>query len=148
MESSEIRRQEWESACNGSVVCFNIFIFNGSVTGGSVGEIVHNNVVDGSDSDPAGAGVCFGGFYDVAYNAFRYTSQCIPGQFHVFHDNLYEYFYENGHSNVLEMMAESSPANAVYNNVLRHIETLLLQAGEWDYGLIRRPERLITFLTT
>lgn len=124
------------AACNGSVVCFNIFIFNGSVTGSSVGEIVHNNVVDGSDSDPAGAGVCFGGFYDVAYNAFRYTSQCIPGQFHVFHDNLYEYFYENGHSNVLEMMAESSPANAVYNNVLRHVETFVTSGGGvglWPY---------------
>jgi hypothetical protein len=111
------------SGCTGSTVCVNIFAFNGSVSGSSVGEIVHNNVVDGSDSDPGGAGLCFGGFYDVAYNVFRYTSQCVVGQLHLFHDNLYEYFYENGHSNVLESMAETAGANAVYNNVFRHLET-------------------------
>jgi hypothetical protein len=110
------------NACNGNTVCFNIFAFNGSVMGGGTGEILRDNVVDGSDSDPAGAGLCFGGFYDVAYNVFRYTSQCVASQIHSFHDNLYEYFYENGHSNMLESTTETSGTNAVYNNLFRHIQ--------------------------
>jgi hypothetical protein len=111
------------TSCTGGSVCFNIFAFNGSVMGGGSGEVIHNNVVDGADSDPIGAGLCFGGFYDVAYNAFRYTSQCVYSDMHVFHDNLYEDFYENGHSNMLEGASEPSGTNAVYNNVFRHIES-------------------------
>ena len=109
------------SDCTGKA-CFNILAFKGSVNNGTVGESIHNNVVDGSDSDPIGAGICQGGFYDVAYNVFRYTSQCIPSTAHLFHDNLYEYFYENGHSNMLEDVGESSPVNAFYNNIFRHVE--------------------------
>jgi hypothetical protein len=114
-------------ACSGAI-CINISAFKGSVVNesvnGSAGESIHNNVVDGSDSDPGGAGLCYGGFYDVAYNVFRYTSQCITGNLHLFHDNLYEYFFENGHSNVLESgnASDAAGTNAIYNNVFRHLE--------------------------
>jgi hypothetical protein len=111
-----------QPACS-SGVCVNVLAFNGSVINGSVGETVEEDVVDGADSDPIGAGACFGGFYNVAYNAFRYTSQCIPNGLHLFHDNLYEYFYENGHSNLLEDLNESAGADAIYNNLFRHIES-------------------------
>lgn len=117
------------TGCTASTVCINIYIFNGSVINGSVGESVHYNVVDGSDSDPGGAGLCFGGFYDVAYNVFRYTTQCIPNPLHLFHDNLYEYFFENGHSNMLESLNDVAGTNAIYNNVFRHIETFVTSGG-------------------
>lgn len=109
------------SACN-SGFCFNIFTFQGSVISGSIGDTLAYDVVDGSDSDPIGAGVCYGGLWNVEYSAFRYTSQCI-GSTHTFHDNLYEYFYENGHSNMFEEVVGVSGTNAIYNNVFRHVES-------------------------
>lgn len=109
--------------CTGSTHCFNIFAFQGSAIGGAlVGETLAYDVVDGADSDPVGAGVCYGGMFNVEYSAFRYTSQCI-GATHLFHDNLYEYFYENGHSNMFEEVAGISGTNAIYNNVFRHVES-------------------------
>ncbi len=110
------------TGCTASSVCFNIFAFNGSVTGTTTGETVQGVVVDGSDSDPVGAGLAFGGFYNVAHSVFRYTSQCVVSHLHAFHDNLYEYFFENGHSNLLEALNETPGSNAVYNNLFRHIE--------------------------
>lgn len=108
--------------CTSSVVCMNMYAFNGKVIVGSVGETIEYNVVDFSDSDPAGTGICYPGtgFYNVAYNVFRYSSQCIPVDLHVFHDNLYEYYYENGHSNLIED-AETSPIGTIYDNLFRHL---------------------------
>jgi hypothetical protein len=107
-----------------------MFAFQGSVNNGSIGETVVNNAIDFSDSDPAGQALCFAGFWNVAYNAFRYTTSCLPNPLHVFHDNLYEYFFENGHSNVLENIGEATgAANAIYNNVFRHIETYVSSGG-------------------
>jgi hypothetical protein len=106
-----------------------MFAFHGSVNNGTVGEKIIKNVVDFGDSDPAGQSLCFGGFYDVAYNVFRYTTSCLPNPMHVFHDNLYEYFFENGHSNMMEDIAEITGTNAVYNNVFRHIENYVTSGG-------------------
>ena len=117
------------AGCNGSTVCFNLWAFQGAVINVSVGETIQNNVVDFADSDPVGEGLCFGGFYNVAYNVFRYTTQCLPNPLHLFHDNLYEYFFENGHSNVLEDIGEGAGTNAIYNNVFRHIEANLTANG-------------------
>jgi hypothetical protein len=104
-------------------VCFNIFAFNGSGGGGvTPGETIQSSVVDGADSDAIGAGLCFGGFYNVFNSVFRYTSQCITSTQHLFHDNLYEYFVENGHSNLLESVSEFQGTNAIYNNIFRHIQ--------------------------
>jgi hypothetical protein len=109
-------------SCTGSNVCFNISVFEGSASGG---EIVAKNVIDMSDSEPVGTGLCKGGFANVSYNVFLYTSQCITVGMHLFHDNLYGNFYENGHSNVLESnnVADASGTNAVYNNVFFQLET-------------------------
>jgi len=107
--------------CTAGAVCFNIFAFQGSVMTGRVGETLDHDVVDGEDADPIGGGLCFGGMYDVAYSVFRYTSQCI-GATHSFHDNLYEYFYENGHSNMFEEVGGLSGTNAIYDNVFRHVQ--------------------------
>jgi len=117
------------AGCNGSTVCFDLWAFQGGIINVSVGETIQNNVVDFADSDPVGEGLCFGGFYNVAYNVFRYTTQCLPNPLHTFHDNLYEYFFENGHSNVMENIGESTGVNAVYNNVFRHIEANLKTNG-------------------
>lgn len=106
-----------------TAVCFDIFAFQGGVSGTGPGDVLRYDVVDGSDSDPEAGGVCFKGFYDVAYSAFRYVSTCLPGDLHTFHDNLYEYFFENGHSDMLGFNENSSSTDVVYNNVLRHIDT-------------------------
>lgn len=123
------------AGCTSSVVCTNLMTFAGGAgTGASYGETVAKNVVDFSDSDPGGQGTCFGTFYNVAYNVFRYTTQCVMHA-HLFHDNLYEYFFENGHSNVLESLSDFTGTNAVYNNVFRHIEV----AGGGGVGLWLLP---------
>jgi hypothetical protein len=115
------------------VYCFNNFAFQGGVNNSSVGETIVNNVVDFADSDPIGEGLCFSGFYNVAYNVFRYTTQCAPGGangLHLFHDNLYEYFFENGHSNMIEGIPDNpTTANAIYNNVFRHVEAGITSGG-------------------
>jgi hypothetical protein len=117
-------------SCTGSTVCTNIFVFTGGSGGGATyGETVQNTVVDFSDSDPGGEGLCFGGFWSIAQNVFRYTTQCLPNPLHLFHDNLYEYFFENGHSNLMENIGEMTGANAIYNNVFRHIETYVSSGG-------------------
>ena len=116
-------------ACNSPAVCINVTAFQGGVPSGNspVGETIALNVVDFSDSDPGGENLTLGGFYNVAYNAFRYTTQALPNPLHSFHDNLYEYFFENGHSNVIESLEPSN--GVIYNNVFRHIENLLSSGG-------------------
>jgi hypothetical protein len=128
--ASHLKYAAWngQPGCTGAV-CFNLWAFQGSVINVSVGETIQNNVVDFADSDPTGEGLCFGGFYNVAYNVFRYTTQCVANPLHLFHDNLYEYFFENGHSNLLEDVGESTGANAVYNNVFRHVEAQITSGG-------------------
>jgi hypothetical protein len=113
--------------CTASNVCSNIFAFTGGVIG-SIGDTVIQNVVDFSDSDPGGQQLCFGGFWNTAYNVFRYTDSCLPNPMHVFHDNLYEYFFENGHSNMIESN-DTGGTVAVYNNVFRHVENLVTSDG-------------------
>jgi len=135
--SSHLRFQALNGHCTSGQVCTGIFVFQGSVNVGSVGETVVFNVADFSDSDPGGTNLCFGGFYNAAYNAFRYTTDCNPGTLHVFHDNLYEYFFETGHANLLEDISEVSGANAIYNNVFRHIETYVTSGG--GVGLWQAP---------
>jgi hypothetical protein len=114
------------AACNvNPSVCLNITAFVGSVTGngGNPGDTVIFNVVDFADSDTGGGQLlCGGGLYNAAYNVFRYTSSCVPKPLHVFHDNLYEYFFENGHSNLIESF-DVGPISAFYNNVIRHVDT-------------------------
>lgn len=103
-------------------VCFDIFAFQGSVSGSGPGEVLTYDVVDGTDSDPAAGGLCFKGFYDVSYSVFRYVATCLPSDLHTFHDNLYEWFYENGHSDVLAFSENASSTDVVYNNVFRNID--------------------------
>jgi len=106
-----------------------------AIEGGSAGQGADTQsgmlwqyiVVDGSDSDPAGA-FCnqFDGWYAVQYSVFRYISQNVFTLLHVFHDNLVEYWYSTppnaGHGNMFEADNEwNGPINAVYNNVFRHI---------------------------
>jgi len=132
------------SNCTTSTVCFNILAFNGSpYSSGIPSDIVQSVVVDGSDSDPVAGGVCYGAFFDVTYSVFRYTSQCITTNMHVFHDNLYEYFFENGHSNALEESGtwSGTTTDAVYNNVFRHLET---SGGTGGVGIWLTPLTTMT----
>ena len=121
-------------ACTGSAVCFNIFVFNGGGVPPN-GENVLKVVVDGSDSDPMSAGFCFGGMYNVAYNVILNTSQCVATP-HLFHDNLYADFYENGHSNWFEELGEPVGTNAVYNNVGYNLQT----SGPLNGGVLMWPD--------
>jgi len=116
------------SGCTASNVCINIDVFVGSVASAPPGENILLNVLDFSDSDPGGQQVNYGGFWNVAYNAFRYYTNSIDGTLHLYHDNLHEYFFEDGHSNLIESN-DLSGANAIYNNVFRHIETSVTSGG-------------------
>jgi len=113
-----------QPGCNaGGAVCADIFAFQGGVITGTVGDTWRYVVVDGSDSDPLGAGVAFGGAgYDTAYCVFNDTANWV-GATHLFHDNLYTNFYEDGHSNLLEEIHGYNGTNAVYNNIFAHVET-------------------------
>jgi len=108
--------------CTVSTVCFNLFAFQGRAATANPGENILLNAVDFSDSDGSGAGLLSSGGYNVAYNYIGSTSQALPNTAHLFHDNLYENFFENGHSNMIES-AEVAGTNAIYNNVFRHVDT-------------------------
>jgi hypothetical protein len=102
-------------------------------------------VVDGSDSDPAGA-FCnqFDGWYAVQYSVFRYVSQNVFTLLHVFHDNLIEYWYStppgSGHGNMFEAVNEwDGPMNAVYNNVFRHIYADPISQTAGNVGIWPEP---------
>jgi hypothetical protein len=114
--------------CTSSVVCINLNAFDGSVNNGSVGETIAFNAVDFSDSDPGGENLTQGGFYNVGYNYFGYTTQALPTTLHWFHNNLYEYFFENGHSNMIES-EDATGTNAIDNNIFRHVETYVSSGG-------------------
>ena len=126
------------AGCTGSTVCFNTFAFNGGRSS-PPGEAFLQTVIDGADSDPGGAGFCNAGIYNTAYSVILYTSQCIGTDFHLFHDNIYSDFYENGHSNMMEStnQGETPGTNAFYNNVLYNLETSGNQTG--GYGIALSP---------
>lgn len=125
--------------------CWNMWAFYGSVNplGAAGGEVLYNNVVDGSDSDQISAGVCYCGFYDIAYNYFGHSTQMIVRSLHSYHDNLVEYIIDNGHGNVLESVGDAAGTNTIYNNIWRHIGLtgnpgevgvwLFPQSGSTDY---------------
>jgi hypothetical protein len=102
--------------------CESIRVFGGSTLSGP-GDTVQKVVVDGADSDPRGlSALCYCGWYVVANSVFRYTGDALPRTAHVFHDNLLDFWYSNGHSNVYEENGEFTPAmiHAWYNNVWRN----------------------------
>jgi hypothetical protein len=115
-------------ACTTSTVCFNSFIFDGVLGTAGVGMTINNNVIDGSDSDGIGTGLSYGDTYTFYDNVINYTSQGIEENVHDFHDNLYENFFENGHSNVIEDY-ESTGGAVYYNNIFAHIEQYLSSGG-------------------
>jgi peptidoglycan hydrolase-like protein with peptidoglycan-binding domain len=108
-------------------VCLNISFFAGSAGPPAVGETIAKTVVDGSDSDPAGAGLFFPGFYNTYDNVFRYVGQGVYRDLHVFHDNLLEHWYQPGdnaaHGNLMESDGEYPSTDAIYNNLFRNICT-------------------------
>lgn len=111
-----------QPACSPSVSCVNLEpFFGGPTTSGAPADSDFFNVVDFSDSDPIQLGSFLGG-YNFAYNVFRYMSGTAPSDLHTFHDNLFEYYYSNGHTNVVES-ADRGTVNAIYNNLFRHLES-------------------------
>jgi hypothetical protein len=116
--------------CSGgsSGMCFNmeaILGSNGEYTGDNPGDQHVQIIIDGSDSDPAGAGVEFGGGYNVSQSVFRYAVGFLTTRFHLFHDNLIEYITQPGdnaaHGNMFESSGEFAGNNVWYNNLIRHI---------------------------
>lgn len=100
-----------------------------AILGGSTGDNYQFNVVDGSDSDPAGCGAFYDGLNIAAYNVFNAASQGIGNPCHVFHDNIMSNWVDpgdgNAHGNVFECVGEGSPVNVYYNNLFFN----LYQAG-------------------
>jgi hypothetical protein len=111
-------------SCSG--VCFDAAVMQGGTLTPTVrGESMLFNVADFSDSDGAAMAYGYSGFgYQTAYSVIIGTSQFISARNHLFHDNLYCYFYENGHSNLMESDPQSdwNGVNAIYNNHFCHVE--------------------------
>jgi hypothetical protein len=108
-------------SCNANIqVCAVTSAFKGGTAGSGPGSSMFFTVVDGEDSDPAAGATGTSVFYNTAYNVFRYQSSTVPA-LHVFHDNLYEYMFEGGHSNLIESL-DLCPVSVAYNNVFRHID--------------------------
>ena len=112
------------ASCTSTVVCFNSFGFQGMGNNSTtISDILRYNVVDGSDSDYFGLESAYAGFYDSAFDVFRYNAGSIFRNMHLYHDNLYEYTVENGHSNIVENYAEwANGDNVLYNSVFRDID--------------------------
>jgi hypothetical protein len=110
------------SGCNSGNVCFGISIFAGGKSS-TPDDVLRYVVIDGSDSDPIAAQACYCDFWDVAYSYIGNQSGVITRQQHLYHDNLYEYWYENGHGNVMESVGDAPGTNATYNNLFRHVNT-------------------------
>jgi len=124
--------------CTASTVCINLNAFYGNASNTTVGETIAFTIVDFSDSDPVGENLCQCSFYNEEYNVFRYTTQAIPGYLHAFHDNDYEYFFENGHSNMIED-AETPGGAVYYNNIFRHVETYITSSSPNAGGVLIWP---------
>src|SRR5208337_2297630 len=121
------------SNCPSTGVCFGTLMIYGLYSSPGAEHISHI-VADGSDSDFEGAGFCYCGLYDVAYSYIGNTMEIINTNLHIFHDNLYEYFYENGHGDMLYGFGgEGGTVNVMYNNVFRHLE--LPPAGSNSAGI-------------
>ncbi len=131
------------TSCTDGSVCFGIFAFYGGQSGaGSPSETLTYDVLDGSDSDPRAGGMCYCDWWQVSYSVFNNTTQAIVRDIHLFHDNVQQYIYDNGHGNQLEAVGENNGANAVYNNVWRNLAPngvslvgvwLLPTTGNTDY---------------
>jgi hypothetical protein len=111
------------------------------------GDIIINNVFDGSDTDQVSiGGITFGG-YAIVGNYFGHMGNPITtNNTHVLHDNLFEYISQSGdghsHSNIFEFNTEFASSNAVYNNVIRQdfvgngagqIQQMSTGTGQTDY---------------
>jgi hypothetical protein len=89
------------------------------------GDMIVNNVFDGSDTDQVSiSGITFGG-YAIVGNYFGHMGNpIITNNTHVLHDNIFEYISQSGdghsHSNIFEFNTEFASSNAVYNNVIRY----------------------------
>jgi hypothetical protein len=99
------------------------------------GDIYSGIVCDGADSDNRDFFCIFGGGYDIHNSVFRYNGNgVVINNMHVFHDNLIEYIASEGdgvaHSNGFEFNDEFQAANAIYNNVIRHMWRGGLDCGE------------------
>jgi hypothetical protein len=74
-------------------------------------------IIDGNDSDPRGAITSQGDWYVVQYSYFTHTTQIVTGGTHSFHDNVEDYFSDNGHANILEQTRAWPTSSVFYNNV-------------------------------
>jgi hypothetical protein len=85
-------------------------------------------VIDGSDSDPGGAIMFFGGGYNIYQSVFRYVVGMLSTTLHSYHDNLMEYLAQPAdyaaHGNVFESSGENRGDNVFYNNVIRQVCTV------------------------
>jgi len=125
-----------EACVNGKTV-FNMFAWRGfSTTLTNGGDTLLYNVVDGADSDMLALGSCYCGEWNVGWNVFRYQTTSIQRSLHSWHDNLYEYFNDNGHSDVIEIIPTGTQQNpnVVYNNVFRHFGPSKSQGGMWLFN--------------
>lgn len=112
--------------CSGTTgLCFNIFAFQSDAQGGLPQDSWNNVVIDGSDSDPQGAGACFCSAWNVSNSVIRYAGQTVVRLPHVWHDVLVDHAYFPGdgqaHGNAWESVGDATGTNAFYNNVFSNI---------------------------
>ena len=125
--------------CTPTTVCTGPHAFYGYYEGtipSTGAERIKYNIVDGSDSDPTGGNICYCGSWDVAYNYFTNATQNLVRQPHTWHDNVMEYFNDNGHANMLESVGDVGPVTAVYNNILG--TSVPTDSVLWEFGWTHR----------
>lgn len=110
------------SCGSGSNFCFDL----GNIIASNNPSDQHFQIViDGSDSDPQGAGTMFLGCYNVSQSVFNNAIGMVCNQFHSFHDNLMMNLTQAGdytsHGNVFESSGEYSGNNVFYNNVIHDV---------------------------
>lgn len=106
----------------GGTATFNIRLFKGGGSQFYPDDQFRFVVVDGFDSDPRSFFTCYCGFYDVAYSYFGNHGDIITRDVNnIWHDNTFEKYSENGHSNVLESVGAGTGTVVMYNNVIRHV---------------------------
>jgi len=115
--------------------------FSEAAIGGGMGTTIGPGFIcDGGDSDPGAVGcILYHPAYLVYDSVFEHMSQIVVNYYHVWHDNVWQYYYPTSdgvaHGNSFESNVDapgcdsegncqpSVPFNAFYNNVFGHNST-------------------------
>ena len=106
--------------------CDGANMINGTSTStAGAGDLISHVVIDGSDTDERSGSAMVYACYDVEYSVFRYETNIVCNNAHIWHDDLVEHVNQSGdgvsHGNGAEFNVEAPSNNAFYNLVFRHL---------------------------